>query len=318
MNFRNLFAGAVAGTVFLAGSAFAAPADVMIPAGPGGGWDTTGRETLRALNDTGIFTDGANYTNKGGAAGTIGLAEFISNQEGNDNALIFNGSIMVGGIVLNNSPVTLDQTTPLARLTNEFLAIAVAADSPFQTLADFTAALKADPGAVAVGGGSAGGADHILLALIAKDQGADVTKINYIPQASGAETAAAVIGGSLAAGISGLSEFRTFVDSGRMRILAVSSEERLPNTDFPTLMEGGVNVTIGNWRGVSGAPGMSDEARQAWLDRLEQLHGTDEWKATLEKNGWADAYLAGDDFAAFIEEESDRMTAVLKDVGLVQ
>ena len=319
MNIRTFAAAAgLAFSLGMGGMAAAETADVMIPAGPGGGWDTTGRQTMQALADAGIATDGANFTNKGGAAGTIGLAEFISTQEGNDNALIFNGAVMVGGIALNNSPVSLDQTTPIARLTNEYLAVAVSADSPFQTIGDFVEALKADPGAVPVGGGSAGGSDHILLALIAKDQGADVTKLNYIAQTSGAETAAAAIGGSIAAAISGISEFKSFVDSGRMRILAVSSEEKLANVDAPTLTESGINVVVGNWRGVSGAPGMSDEARQEWIARFDQLHGTDEWKATLEKNGWADAYMAGDEFGAYIKEESERMTAVLKDVGLVQ
>lgn len=213
MNIRMFAAAAgLAFSLGMGGMAAAETADVMIPAGPGGGWDTTGRQTMQALADAGIATDGANFTNKGGAAGTIGLAEFISTQEGNDNALIFNGAVMVGGIALNNSPVSLDQTTPIARLTNEYLAVAVSADLPFQTIGDFVEALKADPGAVPVGGGSAGGSDHILLALIAKDQGADVTKLNYIAQTSGAETAAAAIGGSIAAAISGISEFKSFVE----------------------------------------------------------------------------------------------------------
>jgi putative tricarboxylic transport membrane protein len=317
MTMRPIFAAAVA-MCLSASAAFAAPTDVMVPAGPGGGWDTTARQTLQALSDAGIVTEAANFTNKGGAAGTIGLAEFVSNQEGNDNALIFMGAIMVGGIQLNKSPVTLDQTTPIARLTNEYDVIAVSANSPYQTIEDFVAALKADPGAVAVGGGSAGGIDHVALALIAKDQGVDVSKINYIPQESGAETAASVIGGSLAAGISGYSEFKSFVEAGRMKVLAVTSDEPLPSIDAPTLKEAGINVSIGNWRGVLGAPGMSDEARQQWIERFNSLHESEAWKKTLETQGWQDAYMSGDEFSAFLQSESERMTAVLKDVGLVQ
>jgi putative tricarboxylic transport membrane protein len=259
-----------------------------------------------------------NYTNKGGAAGTIGLAEFVGANEGNDNGLIFMGAIMVGGIELNKSPVKLDQTTPIARLTNEYDAIVVAPESEFQTIDDFVAALKADPGAVPVGGGSAGGIDHIALALIAKDQGVDVSKINYIAQASGAETAAGVIGGSLKAGISGISEFREFIESGRLRVLAVTSPERIAGIDAPTLVESGINVELGNWRGVLGAPGMSEEARQQWIERFDALHESEEWRQTLATQGWEDAYMSGDEFAEFLESESERMVGVLKDVGLVQ
>lgn len=318
MSFRRITAGAFALALSMCGSALAAPADVMVPGGPGGGWDTTARQTLQAFNDAGILTDGANFTNKGGAAGTIGLAEFVNAQQGNDNGLIFMGAIMVGGIELNKSPVSIDQTTPIARLTNEYDVIAVATDSPYKTIDDFVAALKADPGAVAVGGGSAGGIDHIALALIAKDQGIEPTKINYIAQASGAETAASVIGGSLAAGISGYSEFKSFVEAGRMRVLAVTSDERLEGVDAPTLKESGIDVVIGNWRGVLGAPGMSEEARQEWVSRFDELHASEPWKSTLAKQGWQDAYLSGDEFSEFLKSESERMLAVLKDVGLVQ
>src|SRR5688572_33101051 len=126
MNARPIIAGAFGLALSLAaGMAAAEPVTVMIPAGPGGGWDTTGRQAMQAMADAGIFTEGANFTNTGGAAGTVGLAEFVNNNEGSDNALIFMGAVMVGGISLNNSPVTLEQTTPIARLTNENLAIVV-------------------------------------------------------------------------------------------------------------------------------------------------------------------------------------------------
>ena len=316
---RPILAGAFGLALAVTGGIAAAQTtNVMIPAGPGGGWDTTGRQAMQAMSDAGILSGGVNFTNKGGAAGTIGLAEFVNANEGNDDALIFMGAIMVGGISLNKSPVTLEQTTPIARLTNEYDVIAVSADSPYKTIQDFVAALKADPGAVAVGGGSAGGIDHILLALIAKDQGVDVSKINYIAQASGSETVAGIIGGSLAAGISGYSEFKSFAESGRVRILATSSEERLPGVDAPTLKESGINVVLGNWRGVLGAPGMSEEGRARWVANFDKLHESEAWKKTLETQGWEDAYLSGDAFAAFLNEESTRMTAVLKDVGLVQ
>src|SRR5215204_4730254 len=128
----SLFAGALALAISATGAAWAEPANVMVPAGPGGGWDTTARQAMQAMNKAGITTDSAQFTNKGGAAGTVGLAEFANSSKGSDNGLMFMGAIMVGGIALNNSPVTLDQVTPIARLTTENLAIAVPADSEFK------------------------------------------------------------------------------------------------------------------------------------------------------------------------------------------
>jgi putative tricarboxylic transport membrane protein len=309
-------AGAVA-LAMSAGAALAEPAKVMIPANPGGGWDAAGRQTMAAFNASKVFTDGASFTNKGGAAGTIGLAEFVRTAKGDPNALLVTGVIMVGGAITNKTPVSLADTTPLVRWTNEYNAIAVPADSPIKTPQDFVAALKADPGAVSVGGGSAGGVDHVLLALLAKHAGADVSKINFVAF-SGGEVLAALGGGKIKAAISGASEFKQFADSGRIRIIAVSGPTRVAGVNAPTLKEAGIPIEIGNWRGFVGAPDMSAEAKKAWLDRFEKLHASPQWKEVLAKQGWEDAYLPGDKFDAFLKAETASWTTALKEVGILK
>ena len=189
---KSLFTAGALALSLLAAPAAADPATVMAPGGPGGGYDAMARLPFQAMQEAGIFTDGAQFTNKGGAGGTIGLAEFVNNNKGNDNAVMSMGAILVGGILLNNSPVTLDDVTPLVRLINDTGAVAVPPDSPIQTVDDFVAELKKDPGAFPIGGGSAGGVDHIAAALIAKEAGAAVDKLNYIPYPSGAEVVAAI------------------------------------------------------------------------------------------------------------------------------
>ncbi len=316
---------ALAASVALAGAGLAGAAPVaaqqiklMVPANPGGGWDTTGRAVLAALEKEGIHTGGSQVFNKGGAGGTIGLAEFVNSFKGDDHALLVMGAIMVGGILTNKSPVTLDQVTPLARLTIEYNGIAVAPNSPFKTVKDFVDALKKNPGAVAVGGGSAGGVDHITLALIAREAGVPVDKLNYIPYQGGGEMIAAVAGGKLDAAISGVSEFKQYVESGRLRLLAVTSEQPLPGVNAPTLKGAGINVVIGNWRGIVGPPGMSPAGRERMLAMLDKMHASKTWQETLKKQGWDDAYLSGDKFAAFLKEENTRIAAVLRDAGLVK
>jgi putative tricarboxylic transport membrane protein len=320
MTRRGILAGALAAAVALAVTlpAAAEPLKVMVPANPGGGWDTTGRAVLSALEKEGIHKDGAQVANKGGAGGTIGLAEFVQQNRGSDNAFMVMGAIMVGGILTNKSPVTLDQVTPLARLTIEYNGIAVSSNSPFKTVKDLVDALKKDPGAVAVGGGSAGGIDHITLALIAKEAGVPVDKLNYVPYQGGGEMIAALIGGKLAAAISGVSEFKQYVDSGRLRLLAVTSEDKVASANAPTLKSQGVNVVIGNWRGVVGPPGMSPGGREKMVAMLDKMHDSKTWQETLQKQGWDDAYLSGDKFAEFLKQENTRMAGVLKDVGLVK
>ncbi len=315
---RSMFAAAVAVAVSAGLPAFAEPAVVLAPGGAGGGYDAMARLPFDAMRADGIFTDGASFANKGGAGGTIGLAEFVSSNTGNDNAVMSMGVIMIGGILLNNSPVTMDDVTPLVRLTNDTGVIAVATDSPIQTVEDLIAAMKADIGSIAVGGGSAGGVDHVVMALLAKENGLDPKAINYIPYDSGAETVTALGGGTLAVAVSGVSEFKPMADAGRIRIIAVTSAERFPGVEAPTLKESGSDVVVGNWRGIVGAKDMSAEGRTMWLDRFAKMHEGPAWQEILAKQGWEDAYLAGDEFVAFLGEERTRVEAVLKDVGLIQ
>ncbi|MDQ2066125.1 tripartite tricarboxylate transporter substrate-binding protein [Xinfangfangia sp. CPCC 101601] len=314
---RTMFTAAAA--LSLSGlAAFAEPAVVMAPGGAGGGYDATARLPLEAMQKDGIFTDGANYTNKGGAGGTIGLTEFVGANTGNDNAIMSMGVIMVGGILLNNSTVTLDDVTPLVRLTNDTGVIAVAPDSPIQSVDDLVAAMKADIGAVSISGGSSGGVDHITMALIAKNIGLDPAALNYIPYDSGAESVTAVGGGAVVLAVSGVSEFKPMADAGRIKIIAVTSEGRVDGIDAPSLTEAGIPVVTGNWRGIVGAGGMSDAGKAMWIDRFTKMHEGQAWKDTLALQGWEDAFLAGDDFAAFLEQEKELTAAVLKEVGLIQ
>lgn len=311
-----LATAAVAATLPLT-VAHADPAVVMAPGGAGGGYDSAARVPLQVMQETGIFTDGAQVTNKGGAGGTIGLAEFIRTAKGNDNAIMSIGSILVGSIILNKSPVTLDDVVPLVRLADDTGAVAVPADSPFKTIDDVSKALAENPGATPIGGGSIGGVDHVTSALLAQAAGIDPKTINYVAYSGGAEMITALAGGQLKLAISGLSELKPYADQGRLRLIAVTSEERLPGVDVPTLKESGMDVVIGNWRGIVGAPGMSDDGQQMWLDRFDKMHETPEWKSALENHQWTDAYLTGDDFKAFLLEEQVRQKEVLESVGLI-
>src|SRR3546814_651165 len=156
--------------------------------------------------------------------------------------------VMLGAILTNKSPVSLEQTTPIARLTGEYEVIVVPAASEIQTLDDLVAKFKADPRSVSWAGGSAGGTDHILVGLIAEQVGVEPSGVNYIAFSGGGEALAALLANDVTAGVSGLSEFAGQIAAGKLRGIAISSPERLEGVDVPTLIEGGVNVDLVNWR----------------------------------------------------------------------
>ena len=286
---------------------------MMIPANPGGGWDQTGRNLAAAMQSAKLVSS-VQFDNKGGAGGTIGLAQFVNSSKGDPHAVMIGGMVMVGGIILGKSPVNLTQVTPLARLTSEWEIVVVPASSPFKTMADLVKALKENPGRVSWGGGSAGGTDHILVGLIAKSVGVDPTKINYVPFKGGGEAVAAILGGHVSAGVSGVGEFAEHVKSGKMRALAQSSGTKLDN--IPSLKEQGIDVELGNWRGIFGAPGITTPQRDALIKLVKDATETPAWKGTLEKLGWAPEFLAGDDYRKFLEEDTKRVYAIIDSLGL--
>ncbi|HKQ94744.1 MAG TPA: tripartite tricarboxylate transporter substrate binding protein [Aestuariivirgaceae bacterium] len=290
---------------------------IVAPAKPGGGWDQTARSLQEVMQAAGT-AKAVTVENVAGAGGTVGLAQLVDREKGNGNVLMVTGLVMIGAILTNNSPATLDQTTPVARLTGEYEVIVVPASSEFKTLADLTAKLKADPGSVAFGGGSAGGTDHIIAGLVTKAVGGDVTKLNYVPFSGGGEALAAILGGHVAAGISGYGEWAGQIQSGELRVLGITSPERVAGIDAPTLKEQGVDVELANWRGIVASPGLDDAQKKALLDAVDQTVKSEQWKKVLADRGWTDLYLAGDDFAALIASENTRTKEILQTIGLVK
>ena len=287
----------------------------MIPANPGGGWDQTGRNLSAAMIKAGVIKN-AQFDNKGGAGGTIGLAQFVNTSKGDGNAIMTGGMVMVGGIILNKSAVNLGMVTPLARLTGEYEVLVVPTGSPIKTLKDLTDKLKADPGSVSWGGGSAGGTDHILAGMIAGAVGVDPSKVNYIPYAGGGEAQAAILGGHVTVGVSGYGEFSAQIKGGKFRALAISSEKRAAGIDVPTLKEQGVNVELFNWRGVFGAPGITEAQKKALLAAIDTTAKSPAWKETLTKMDWIDIYLSGDAFGKYLDEENKRIGDILAKLNL--
>lgn len=300
--------------LLFAGAATAQPnLKIMIPANPGGGWDQTGRHLASAMQSAKLVSS-VQFENKGGAAGAIGLAQFVNAAKGDPNAMMVGGMVMVGGTYLQNSPVTLAQVTPVARLTSEWEVIVVPANSPHKTMADLVKAFKANPGAVSWGGGSAGGTDHILVGLIARAVGVEPARINYVPFKGGGEAIAAIVGGHVTAGVSGLGEFAEQIKGGRMRALGVSAPGRVEG--IPSLKEQGIDVELGNWRGIFAAPGISTAQRDALVKLVKDATETAAWKATLAKLGWSGEFLGGDAYAKFLADDTVRIAGIIDSLGI--
>lgn len=289
---------------------------MMIPANPGGGWDTTGRALGKALIDS-KAADTVTYDNKGGAAGALGLAQFVNSTKGDPNAIMVMGAVMLGGIITGKPPVSLSSATPLARLTSEYNAFVLPANSPFKNMKEVVEQFKKDPASVKWGGGSRGSTEHIAAAMIAREVGVDATKVNYVAFRGGGEATAAILGGNVTIGGGGYSEMSEYVAAGKMKAIAVTSGARLKGVNVPTLKEQGFNVEIGNWRGVYGAPGITAAQRKALIDLLLKAAASKSWAQSLEQNSWTPAVMTGAEFEKFVDDDFAALRATMVKAGMV-
>jgi putative tricarboxylic transport membrane protein len=319
MRRRSLLAGAALAPLGLALPALAqqrfASLHMFIPAGPGGGWDGLGRAIEQVARGAGLVGSFA-FENVGGAGGTVGLPRFVAQRRGRGDSLMVAGSVMVGAVLTNRTPVGLKDVTPIARMTAEVGVIVVPAQSEIRDIQGLLALLREAPGRVSVAGGSAGGTDHIILGQMLRALGRQAREGSYVAFAGGGPAQAAILGAQVRAGISGFSEFAEQIRAGRMRALATTGETR-SDPNIPTLKESGVDVVASNWRGVFGAPGITANQRAALTALMTEIAGLPAWRELLATRGWEDAFLAGPAFEQFIQADTAATEAVLRDLGLV-
>ena len=310
---------AMIGTALSVGIISAAAQDLELtitaPAGAGGGWDSASRSLQEAMMASGNAKS-VQVVNVPGAGGTVGLAQFIGTAKGSPNQLLVAGITLVGASISNKSPVDLTQVTPLARLTGDPLVIVVPKDSPIKSIDDLLAAIKADVAKTIWVGGSAGGADHILAALVTKAAGADPAKINYVAYSGGGESLAAMLGGQATAGVSGYGEWEGQIKSGDLRALAISYPEPIEGIEAKPLKAQGLDIELVNWRGIFAGPGVEGADLDALKAAVDKTVKSEQWKAILKARGWSDYYAPSDEFKSFIASETDRVRTILTSIGL--
>jgi putative tricarboxylic transport membrane protein len=307
--------GSVVGLANVQASAQDLELTITAPAGAGGGWDSAARSLQEAMRASGNAKS-VQVVNVPGAGGTVGLAQFIGSAKGSPNQLLVAGITLVGASISNKSPVNLTKVTPLARLTGDPLVIVVPKASPIKTIADLQATIKKDVARTIWVGGSAGGADHILAALVTKASGADPSKVNYVAYSGGGESLAAMLGGQATAGVSGYGEWEGQIKSGDLRALAISYPEPIHGIDAKPLKAQGLDIELVNWRGIFAGPDVQGKDLDALKAAIDNTVTSEQWKTILKTRGWSDYYAPADEFKTFIASETDRVHTVLKSIGL--
>lgn len=280
---------------------------IYIPGGAGGGWDQTGRALGAAVQAAGLAGK-VEYENKGGKGGTVGLADFVARFSQDPGALLIGGMVMLGAIAVGRPEVTLAQVSPIARLTNDYMVLVTKAGTGPQTLGALVEVMRKDLGSVVFTGGSAGGVDHMLAGMLARQLRLDVNRLRYSPTTSGREAVVLLDKGEALVAISSYSEFQADIEKSALTALAVSSRKGLYGVR--SLSEQGVNTELGNWRAVFG-PGKVSEAERENLRRIvvaATQHPS--WTQALQEKKWIGALLHGKDFADTLTVEQAIASAV--------
>jgi putative tricarboxylic transport membrane protein len=280
---------------------------VYIPGGAGGGWDQTGRALGAAIQSAGLAQQ-VSYENKGGKGGTIGLTDFVERFNRDPAALLIGGMVMLGAIAVNRPTVTLSQVSPIARLTNDFMVLVTPSGGRLPDMNALKAAMRNQLSSVAFTGGSAGGVDHMLAGMIARQLRLDVGQLKYLPTSSGREAMALLEKGEAQVAISSYSEFQTAIENKSLKPLAASARKSMHG--IPSLSELGVNTDLGNWRAVFG-PGQISEAERTHLRHIViAATQTPSWKQALRTEKWTDALMHGEEFTKVLMIEQAMASAV--------
>ncbi|MBF9048820.1 tripartite tricarboxylate transporter substrate binding protein [Roseobacter sp. HKCCD9010] len=290
----------------------------LIPGGAGGGWDGTARGTGEALTEAGLVGT-ASYENMSGGGGGVAIAYMIENAESNHGTLMVNSTPIVIRSLTGVFPQSFRDLTLVAGTIGDYAALVVPADSELTSMDDLLGTYREDPTAFAIGGGSVpGGMDHLVAAMVMQSAGEDPTAFNYIPYDAGGTAMAGLLSGEIQALSTGFSEAVALAGQGEVRILGVTSEERVGAfEDAPTFMEQGIDTTFVNWRGFFGAPGLPDEQLQAYQAAIEAMYETDAWEDVRARNGWVNIHNSGDEFRAFLEAQEQEIGDLMRTLGFL-
>jgi len=295
--------------------------ELISPSSPGGGTDNTVRLMQRIWQDKRFFEMPVNVVNKPGGGQAVSLAYLRQHAADPHYLLVVGGAILLANHIAGKSAYNYTDFSPIALLNSEYVAFAVRTESPIKTIADLAARLRSDTASVSIAVGTGlGGPNHIAAALLTRFAGGDVRKMKAVVFKSSAESAVAVLGGHTDALVSSASVILPHVNSGAMRILAISSPQRVSGilAAIPTLKEQGIDAVVDNFRFIMGAPGLQPAQTAYWDGIMRQMTQSPEWRKDLKDNLWENTFLNSDDTRKYLDAQYAKLKEALTALGLAR
>lgn len=287
---------------------------LIAPSAPGGGSDLTARALADALQTDGLIDHPLTVVNQPGGTGSVLLAELVTQHRGDPYRLSIASLPIMINELRGDSACGYRDVTLLARLITEHFLVVAPAASSYGDLRDLLDAVKHDASRIPI---AAAGDDRLPFALLVEAAGGDPKTIDYVAFEGGGEQTVALLNGDVKAAIAGVSEFRDRVATGELRGLALLQDGRLdaPLVSVPTARELGYDVTLANWRGLIGPPGMPPEAVRYWQTVLEEMVAAPTWIDLSAQNQWEITFMQGDGFRGYLDETFATIETALRETG---
>jgi len=294
--------------------------EIIAASVPGGSNDKTARTIEHMLLAGKLVSSSLTVVNKSGGGGNIAYT-YLSQHAANPHYLAVATDGLLTNHILGASKLNHTDFTPVALLFNDYVVIAVNADSPIKTGKDLAERLKKDPQSVAIGfANTFGSTRHISVGLLMKSLGGNPRNLKTVVFKGSAEAIAALLGGHIDVVSIGATNATVHVAGGKMRVIGAGSPQRLGGTlaDAPTWKEQGVDLVAGSWRGIVAPRDISPAQLAYWESALRKMAESPEWRSDLEKNYWFNDFKASAEFRKELEKDYADMKAVLTDLGLAK
>lgn len=294
--------------------------EIVVPTSPGTGSDATGRWIQRLLTEKKLIEAPASVANKPGGAATLAIA-YLNQHPGNGHYFMVANPALLTSHITGASKIKYTDTTPLAQIGRESVVFAVRADSPLKTAKDLADRFKADPASISVAFANAvGNQNHIAAAQVVKGVGGNVKNLKVVVFNGSREGVTALLGGHVDVVTISASPVLEHVKAGKLRILAVSAEQRLGGvlSVVPTWRELGIASVSANWRALVGPKGMREDQIRYWDEVFAKLVQLPEWGQDLEAKLVENTYLNAGETTKLLDAEHAELTTVLTELGLAK
>ncbi|MGZ8268970.1 MAG: tripartite tricarboxylate transporter substrate binding protein [Burkholderiales bacterium] len=294
--------------------------EIVVGSAPAGSNDKTARTIERILVQNKLVPTTLTVVNKPGGGSNIAFT-YVQQHAADPHYLMIGTPSLLTNHVTGLSKLHYTDFTPIALLLNDYIVFAVNAESPIKTGKDLIERLKKDPKSVSIGFATTlGSHNHIAAGLLMKTIGGNARELKAIAYKGSADAITNLLGGHIDLVTTAAGNVAAHVQGGRLRVVGVAANKRFPGVlaNISTWKEQGVDLVFGGWRGIMAPRGLTREQSAYWEGIMRKATEVPEWKADLQKNFWADDFLAGEKFRKDLDSEYAAMKSVLTDLGLAK